>query len=214
MNLKVITITATIAGVALVLQCNAPELTSPSPDPPVRIHAPVPPLPSGIDADRFHNKFFLVVNVVDGDTFDIALSMSDPNRTRIRLLGVDTPETKHPRMTVQHFGPEATRFVEQVTLYRMIRVHLDPASDIRGKYGRLLAIIELDDSSILNERLLTLGLGYAETRFPNSLKERYLLLQATAMATRTGLWKTVTFEQLPPWLQTANPTILAPLEPR
>lgn len=174
---------------------------------------PLPPNPAsppmlGIDANRFHGKTFLVVNVVDGDTIDIALSLTDPNRTRIRLLGVDTPETVHPRMSVQYFGPAASRFVTTVTLNRRVIVHLDPLSDIRGKYGRLLAYIELDDSSILNERLLALGLAYAETRFPHSHKLRYKLLESAAQATTTGLWKNVTFEQLPPWLQRTNPDIL------
>lgn len=208
MQIKAITIIATLSVIGLTVHCNI----DPEPDrgatPLVDIDAPAAPVFSGIDVDRFHNKTFLVVRVVDGDTIDIALSLSDPNRTRIRLLGVDTPETVHPRMSVQHFGPESTRFVTHVCLNRRVEILLDPLSDIRGKYGRLLAFVILDDSSVLNERLLTLGLGYAETRYPHMHKARYKILEQAAHATSTGLWQNVTFEQLPPWIQRTEPNIL------
>lgn len=204
-----VAITITIfAIVGLTLQCTRPD--QPEPSMPTGPEQPEPSMPPnlGPDGDRFHNKTYLVVNVVDGDTIDIALVDTDPNRTRIRLLGVDTPETKHPRMPVQYFGPEATQYVIEVALGQQIIVQLDPASDIRGKYGRLLAYIQLPDGSILGEQLLARGLAYADTRFPYSKKDRYLDLQRQAMITRAGLWDKVTFEQLPPWLQRANPTLL------
>ncbi|HEY9576858.1 MAG TPA: thermonuclease, partial [Pseudobacillus sp.] len=46
-----------------------------------------------------------VVYVVDGDTFDVKLTNGKEERVRMTL--VDTPETKHPRLGVQPFGPEA-----------------------------------------------------------------------------------------------------------
>ncbi len=202
MRTTYILLTIPILALIFSLQCTPPP--TPQPVLPAFVHR---------DAIRFHDKSFLVVNVVDGDTFDIALTLTDPNRTRIRLLGVDTPETKHPRMPVQHYGPEATAYVIASTLHRRVTVLLDPLSDIRGKYGRLLAYIKLDDSTILNEQLLMRGLAYAETRFPHTLKQHYLLLQNTAQATSTGLWQNVTLDQLPPWLQRTNPNILTPPKP-
>jgi micrococcal nuclease len=41
-----------------------------------------------------------VLSSVDGDTIDVMLS---GKKTRIRLLGVDTPETVHPRKEVEKF---------------------------------------------------------------------------------------------------------------
>ncbi len=50
----------------------------------------------------------LVTRVVDGNTFIVGA------RERVRLIGVDTPETKHPQKPVEHFGMEATAFTKKV----------------------------------------------------------------------------------------------------
>ena len=89
-----------------------------------------------------------------------------------------------------------------------MRVLLDPASDIRGKYGRLLAYIELPDGSILNAKLLTHGLAYAYTQYPSSMRDHYIELERTARDAGIGLWAEVTFDQLPPWIKRTNPGIL------
>lgn len=52
-----------------------------------------------------------VVNVVDGDTIDVILRNK---KTRIRLLGVDTPETVHPQKAVEKFGKEASDFTKKI----------------------------------------------------------------------------------------------------
>ena len=51
-----------------------------------------------------------VVKVVDGDTIDIRDDVR--GRLLVRLLGIDTPETKKPGYTVGCWGPEATQFAE------------------------------------------------------------------------------------------------------
>ena len=200
--LLTIAITFIIFVLLLFFGCLLEDDLPPDPSP------PTPVVSLGRDGLDFHNRKFTVVNVVDGDTVDIALSLVDPNTTRIRLLGVDTPETKHPRMSVQYFGPEATLFVIKRTLHRTVTVHLDPASDIRGSYGRLLAYIELSDGTDLGEQLLTNGLGYAYTQYPCSRRNHYIELERTARAAKIGLWKNVTFDQLPPWIKSTNPDIL------
>ena len=45
------------------------------------------------DLQKYHEKIFTVVNVMDGDTIDIDIPDGKYDRTRIRLWGVDTPET-------------------------------------------------------------------------------------------------------------------------
>lgn len=198
MKKNTITVVVLSAIISLTLRCSAPP-------------QPGAFIPQGLGAAgvAFHGKTFTCVNVVDGDTIDIALHPADPNLTRIRLLGVDTPETKHPRMPVQYFGPESSRYVTSVCLNRTVIIALDPVSDIRGYYGRLLAYIQLDDGSILQERLLTLGFAYADTRFPYSHKAHYIELERMARTSGTGLWQHVTFDQLPPWIRRTNPDILS-----
>jgi endonuclease YncB( thermonuclease family) len=45
-----------------------------------------------------------VTRVIDGDTFDVWMNET---KETVRLLGIDTPETKDPRKQVQCFGREA-----------------------------------------------------------------------------------------------------------
>ena len=59
------------------------------------------------DLEKYHGKTFTTVNVIDGDTFDIDIPDGRSEHTRIRLLGIDTPETKSEHSGEMYFGPEA-----------------------------------------------------------------------------------------------------------
>jgi micrococcal nuclease len=159
------------------------------------------------DFDKYHKKALTVVNVVDGDTLDINVPDGKFDMTRIRLLGVDTPETKHPGTGPMYFGREAADFTTQSTLGKKVTVYLE-AARTRGYYGRLLAYVQLPDGSMLNEVLLTEGLAYADLRFDHSFYHKYEQLQAVARSGKKGLWEQVTREQLPQWLQRENPKLL------
>ena len=52
-----------------------------------------------------------VIEVIDGDTVRLDL---DGSRESVRLIGVNTPETKHPTKGVECFGPEASAFLAQI----------------------------------------------------------------------------------------------------
>ncbi|UCF43938.1 MAG: thermonuclease family protein [Planctomycetota bacterium] len=159
------------------------------------------------DFEKYHERTFTVVNVVDGDTLDINIPDGKFNTTRVRLLGVDTPETKHPETGPMYFGQEAADFAAELALGKQITVYLE-AARTRGYYGRLLAYVQLPDGSILNEVLLTEGLAYADLRFDHSFYHKYEQLQAAARSRKKGLWEQVTREQLPRWLQRENPRLL------
>lgn len=159
------------------------------------------------DFEKYHKKAFTVVKVVDGDTLDINIPDGKFNTTRVRLLGVDTPETKHPEKGPMYFGQEATGFATELAFGKQVTVYLE-AARTRGYYGRLLAYVQLPDGSMLNEVLLTEGLAYADLRFDHSFYHKYEQLQAAARSRKTGLWEQVTREQLPQWLQRENPKLL------
>ncbi len=160
------------------------------------------------DLEKYHAKTFTVVNVVDGDTIDIDIADGTRDTTRIRLWGVDTPETKKPGGKIMYFGPEASAFVKKTVLGKRICVYLHKEKKNRGKYGRLLAYVQLEDSSFLNELLISEGYGYADLRFRHSLYYKYQQLEAAARSQKIGLWKDVTREQLPKWLQKEKPKLL------
>ncbi|MFA5554615.1 MAG: thermonuclease family protein [Phycisphaerae bacterium] len=160
------------------------------------------------DLKKYHGQKFTVINVVDGDTIDIDSPDGKQNRTRIRLLGIDTPEIARASKESMHFGAEAKQFVIDVAEKKMVTVYLDEDQNSRDKYGRLLAYIQLEDRSSLNELLLTEGYAYAYLPFKHSFYYKYIELEAAARAVGKGLWKDVTFEQLPEWLQRRKPKLL------
>ena len=77
------------------------------------------------DIEKYHAKSFTVVRVVDGDTIDIDVADGNYPHTRIRLWGIDTPETKSPEYGVMYFGPEAAEFTKELTLGKLVTVYLD-----------------------------------------------------------------------------------------
>jgi micrococcal nuclease len=150
------------------------------------------------DFEKYHKKTFTVVKVVDGDTLDINIPDGKYNHTRIRLWGVDTPETKHTNIGVMYFGQEASDFTTKSALGKQVTIYLDEI-DTRDKYNRLLAYIKLPNGRFLNEALLSEGFAYADTRFHHSFYNRYKQLEAAARSQKKGLWEKVTPEQMPGW---------------
>jgi len=150
------------------------------------------------DWERYHDRTFKVVRVIDGDTLEI----DSPDRrggfgtTRIRLWGVDTPETVKPDTPVQHFGQEATRFLRHAVLGKIVTVKLYRPRT-RDAYDRLLAYVIGPDGKDLNERIIGTGHGYADPRFPHPLRTRYRMCQSEAMKARAGLWKEAVDDDLP-----------------
>jgi micrococcal nuclease len=78
-----------------------------------------------------------VVRVVDGDTVDVSIG---GRRERVRLIGIDTPETKDPNRPVECYGPEASALTEAL-LPPGTAVRLERDVEPRDDYGRLLAYI-------------------------------------------------------------------------
>jgi len=159
------------------------------------------------DFQKYHQKTFTVVNVVDGDTIDIDIPDGKYDHTRIRLWGIDTPETKNPKVGVMYFGQEASAFTKELALGKSVTVYLEEHRT-RGYYGRLLAYVHLPDGRFLNEVLLEEGFAYADLRFRHSFYNKYPQLEAAARSQKKGLWPDVTREQLPEWLQRKKPNLL------
>ena len=103
-----------------------------------------------------------VVRVIDGDTIVVR---RDGQEETVRLLNIDTPETKHPNKAVQCLGPEATQALE--TLLRpgddvVLRYDLERTD----KYGRTLAGV-FEDEVLVNAEIARLGLGVPVVFEPN-----------------------------------------------
>ena len=160
------------------------------------------------DLENYHGKTFTVAHVIDGDTLDIDIPDGRSERTRIRLLGIDAPETNSEQSPPMFFGPQASECARKLVLDKSVVVYLDAPNPTRGKYGRLLAYVQLPDGRPLNEILLSEGCAYTDRRFRHSFFNKYQQLEASARSSKKGLWQDVTHEQLPEWLQRMEPTLL------
>jgi endonuclease YncB( thermonuclease family) len=81
----------------------------------------------------------LVLKVVDGDTIDIRDDVR--GRLRVRVLGIDSPETNKPGYTVGCWGPEATEFAKSTMVGQRVALVPDPTQDRTDRYGRTLAYL-------------------------------------------------------------------------
>ena len=152
------------------------------------------------DFEKYHGKSFTVARVIDGDTLDIDVLDRDGEPTRIRLWGIDTPETVKPDMPPQHFGPQASRFTKQVAGGKIVRLEL-VRRPTRGRHGRLLAYVFLPDGCMLNRLLVAEGYGYADPRYEHPYRREFRLLQRQAKDAGAGLWRDVTRADLPYYYQ-------------
>jgi len=148
------------------------------------------------DYQKYHDKTFPVVRVVDGDTIDVDAPDGPRRHTRIRLWGVDTPETAKQDAPTQHFADQADEFTSRACLGERVRLELD-AGRTRGVHGRLLAYVYLPDGRMLNRLLVAEGYAYADPRFNHRRKTRFRRLQKQAKKAGLGLWKDVTRADLP-----------------
>jgi len=156
---------------------------------------------SGHDSVRYHGKTFAVVRVIDGDTVDIDVADGDAATSRIRLLGIDAPETGGAEGTPAFFATEASAYARDLVEGEEVTVYLNEGGDSRGKYGRLLAYLEMPDGRFLNEVLISEGYVYADLRFRHGYYQRYQQLESGARARGKGLWSEVSPEQWPAWRQ-------------
>jgi micrococcal nuclease len=84
-----------------------------------------------------------VLKVVDGDTVDIVDDVR--GRLRIRLLGIDTPETKKPGYAVGCWGPQASEFATQTLPGQRVAFVTDPTQGTFDRHGRTLAYLVKSD---------------------------------------------------------------------
>ncbi len=128
-----------------------------------------------------------VSRVIDGDTIELETG------EKVRYIGVDTPETKHPSKPVQCFGREAAQKNKELVEGKEILLEKDVSETDR--YGRLLRYIYLpnpeatDEAIFVNELLIEQGYGQVIT-YPPDVKYHPLLLQAQqqAQTEEKGLW--------------------------
>jgi micrococcal nuclease len=131
-------------------------------------------------------RFYPIKKFVDGDTFWI--DDSTATGIKVRLIGMDTPESRNTRNKQKHpMGKEVADYVEQMLTGQRVRLELDVQH--RDRYGRLLAYVFLEDGTHLNAHLLEKGYALLMTVPPNvKYADEFYALQVKAREAKLGLW--------------------------
>jgi endonuclease YncB( thermonuclease family) len=174
--------------------------TQPEPAPPSPPPAPAPaPAPSPIAQPQAQAKRYSarIVGVTDGDTIKVRLR-SGPLRI-VRLIGIDTPESRKPGVPVECGARSATNYMTKLafrrrggrTLGHSVRLTTDPTQDPVDRYGRLLAYVNrLSDGSDLGRSMIRAGwaMAYVYDSKPFQRLGSYSATQRLAEITNRGVW--------------------------
>lgn len=136
--------------------------------------------PGGLEANA------VIDYVIDGDTVDVII---DGREERIRLIGIDTPETKKPNSPIECFGPEATAFTQQL-LPVGTPVYIERDVVNRDDFGRLLGYVyRANDGIFVNYEVMRQGFAQPLSIPPNdTFAELFADAARAAEADDAGLW--------------------------
>ncbi|MES2768652.1 MAG: thermonuclease family protein [Bdellovibrionota bacterium] len=126
------------------------------------------------------NTYYEVERVVDGDTIEVETI------GKVRLIGLDTPETVDPRKPVEYFGKEASQFLTRLVLHEKVRLEYDQTKT--DKYKRTLAYVYMADGTFVNAEIIKQGYGFAYTKFPFKYLEQFRAYEKEAREDKRGLW--------------------------
>ncbi len=125
--------------------------------------------------------------VTDGDTLRVRATGSGRDYD-VRLIGLDTPETKRPDTPVECGGPGASASMARLALPggrgAAVTLMTDPSQDTRDRYGRLLAYVERSDGVDLARAQLRAG--WAEVYVYDRAFDRLGSFESAERAARDG----------------------------
>lgn len=126
-----------------------------------------------------------VVSVLDGDTFEVKIGKSF---WKVRMIGIDTPETVDPKKPVQCFGKEASENTKKLLYGKFVKLDLDETQDVLDKFNRLLAYVYVDDI-FLNKYLIENGFAREYTYSKKyEMQKEFRKVEKEARGDSRGLW--------------------------
>lgn len=141
--------------------------------------------PKVLQQSSIQPGFLEVLQVFDGDTIEVNMNGT---KEKIRLIGVDTPETQDPRKPVQCFGEAASEFTHNLIGNSRVRLEADNLSGNRDRYKRLLRYVYLPDGRLVNAEIIKQGYGFALLGFPFEKMEEFKAYETEAQQANRGLW--------------------------
>ncbi|MBS6063738.1 MAG: thermonuclease family protein [Peptostreptococcaceae bacterium] len=138
-----------------------------------------------ITTENTQQKYYTVTEVVDGDTFKIDYNGVPET---VRLLLVDTPESKHPKKYKNvPMGEVATEYTKNFLKNNKVRLEFD--KEQRDKYNRLLAYVYIQNGQCLNEELIRNGMAKVVKYEPNVSKyDEYKEIERQVRPSGIGIW--------------------------
>ena len=169
------------------LPCPCAAASTPPSQPPAAVAPPPPPPASSTPAATTVRA--RVIRVIDGDTLKVRLRSG--SHVNVRLIGIDTPETRRPGSAVECGGPQATARMRALALRngrgRDVRLTSDPTQDQTDRYGRKLAYVSSDGRDFGRTMILS---GWAKTYvFEHDFQRlaRYRIAQKAARTAERGV---------------------------
>ena len=142
-----------------------------------------------VDAQIPPVGMYHVMKVVDGDTIDVSLTGKVADVERVRLIGINTPETVDPRKAVQCFGHEASDETKKILTDKNVFLKSDATQTDRDKYGRLLRYVFLENNTNFNQFLIQEGYAHEYTyKYPYQYQSEFKKAQVYAQENNKGLW--------------------------
>jgi micrococcal nuclease len=136
--------------------------------------------------DTTEQQFYQVVKIIDGDTFDVEI---DGVTTRIRPIGINTPEMNDSRDDVRCLAIKAKEKAGELLFGRNVRLMADPTQDDLDKYGRSLRFVWREDGLFFNEVMIREGYAYEYTYdVPYLYTDEFKEAQDQAKELGVGLW--------------------------
>ena len=132
-----------------------------------------------------------IVRVIDGDTLRVRLSSGQ--QITVRLIGIDTPETKRPGVAVECGGTPASSYMRRIAFQRsrgrLVTLVSDPSQDATDRYGRTLAYVDASGKGDLGRLMLRSGWASVYVfENPFARLARYQAAASQAEARRAGVW--------------------------
>ena len=170
-----------------------PTTTSP-PTPPAPIEETPEPIEETPEPTRFGKRIAAqIVSVIDGDT--VKVRTSSGSRVTVRMIGIDTPETRKPGTPVECGGPPATAALKRLAFDRRrkgraVTLITDPTQDLRDRFGRLLAYVRLTSGGTdLGAKQIAAGWSSAYVyESPFQKLPAYQSHEQAAKASQRGVW--------------------------
>lgn len=131
-----------------------------------------------------------VSRVVDGDTLWVQTSNGD---TKVRLIGVDTPELLDPNSPVECFAQQASDYTKSQLAGQMVYLEDDDSQDSVDRYGRRLAYVWTLDGRLINLNLIAEGYAKEYTySTPYRYQRSFKAAERAATQAGRGLWSPTT----------------------